>query len=154
MRLVELRVHALPGVDQPFVVRGFAPGTNVVVGPNASGKSRLVHAVRTLVDPDASRGAGPHVEARFDQDGHVWRASRLGDAVRWERDGAPAGPPQVPPGHLLDGLFLSLDDLLGFGRADRGIAERLASELPDGVLHLVDLESLLSDPDMTAFRPE
>jgi len=30
-------------------------------------------------------------------------------------------------------------------------AERV---LPDGVLHLVDLESLLSDPDMTAFRPE
>ncbi|MFP4307244.1 MAG: chemotaxis protein CheW [Thermodesulfobacteriota bacterium] len=26
--------------------------------------------------------------------------------------------------------------------------------LPDGVLHLIDLNSLLSDPEMTAFRPE
>lgn len=26
--------------------------------------------------------------------------------------------------------------------------------LPDGVLHLIDLDSLLSDPAMTAFRPE
>jgi len=133
VRLVELRVHALPGVDEPFVVRGLASGTNLVVGPNASGKSRLVHALRSLVDPDASRGAGPHVEARFDDDGHSWRASRVGDAVRWERDGVAAAPPQVPPGHLLDGLFLSLEDLLRFGRADRGIADMLASELAGGV---------------------
>jgi purine-binding chemotaxis protein CheW len=26
--------------------------------------------------------------------------------------------------------------------------------LPEGVLHMIDLESMLSDPDMTAFRPE
>jgi len=134
VRLVELRVHALPGVDAPFVVRGFAPGTNLVVGPNASGKSRLVHALRTLVDPEASRGAGAHVEARFDDaDGHAWRATRVGDAVRWERDGEPADPPPVPAGHLLDGLFLSLEDLLRFGRADLRIADRLASELAGGV---------------------
>ncbi|MDZ7706402.1 MAG: hypothetical protein U5J97_00655 [Trueperaceae bacterium] len=134
MRLVELRVHALPGVDEPFVVRGFAPGTNLVVGPNASGKSRLVHAVRTLVDPEASRGAGAHVEARFDdRDGQVWRATRVGDAVRWERDGEPADPPPLPAGHLLDGLFLNLEDLHRFGRADLRIADRLASELAGGV---------------------
>jgi len=133
VRLVELRVHALPGVDEPFGVRGLASGTNLVVGPNASGKSRLVHALRSLVDPEASRGAGPHVEARFEDDGHVWRASRLGDAVRWERDGVATAPPQLPPGHLLDGLFLSLEELLRFGRADRGIADRLASELAGGV---------------------
>lgn len=133
MRLVEIRVHALPGVDAPFVATGFAPGANVVVGPNASGKSRLVHAVRTLVDPEASRGAGAHVEARFDQDGHAWRATRIGDVVRWERDGEPAGPPAVPAGHLLDGLFLDLEHLLRFGRADHGIADRLATELAGGV---------------------
>jgi len=133
VRLVELELRAFPGVDRPFRIDEFAPGANLLLGPNASGKSRVAQAVRAVLDPSSSRGDDISIVAVFEHDGQRLRASRVGDGVRWERDGVPTEPPPLPDGHLLDGLFLGLEDLHRFGGSDRLIATRLATELAGGV---------------------
>ena len=52
MKLKSLTIRVLPGLDQGFEI-GFEPdAVNVVTGPNASGKSSLIRAVRALLYPD------------------------------------------------------------------------------------------------------
>jgi energy-coupling factor transporter ATP-binding protein EcfA2 len=133
VRLTSLRIEALPGIETPLRLDGLQPGVNVVVGPNASGKSSLVRAVRALLTPEALPGAALHVEARFADDGGTWRASRLGETVRWERDGEPSDAPALPPAAAGGGFFLDLEDLLRFSAADRDLAARLATELAGGI---------------------
>ena len=133
MRLVSLRIETLPGIERPWSIDGFAPGVSVVVGPNASGKSSLVRAVRALLTPEAIPGGAVHVEARFDEDGVTWRASRLGASVRWERDGRATEPPARPAAGADGGFFLGLEELLRFTASDRDLAARLTTELAGGI---------------------
>lgn len=133
MRLVRLRIDALPGIRVPFEIDAFEAGVNIVVGPNASGKSRLAHALRCLFDPTASAGRAVHVSARFDDDGTSLDAERIGDRVHWTRDGAPVDPPVLPDPSLLDAWFLHLEDLASVGTSDQEITRRLATELAGGV---------------------
>lgn len=133
MRLLELRVSSLPGVEQGFSIEAFAPGVNIVLGPNASGKSRMAHALRCLLDPSASKGEPVHVAARFDDDGVERTAERLNDQVHWRADGAPSAAPALPDAQILDAWFLRLEDLTDLGSSDRAIARRLATELAGGI---------------------
>jgi hypothetical protein len=131
--LLELRIDALPGVDEPFTLQAFAPGVNLLLGPNASGKSRVAHALRCLVDPDASHGVPIHVRGRFEHDGASWTAERIGDRCSWRKDGVTVEAPPLPDPTLLDAWFLRLEDLTEVGGSDDAIARSLATELAGGV---------------------
>ena len=133
MRLLELRIDALPGVDEPFSLQAFAPGVNLLLGPNASGKSRVAHALRCLVDPEASRGVPIHVRGRFEHDGASWTAERIGDRSTWRTGGVIVDAPPLPDPALLDAWFLRLEDLTEAGGSDAEIARSLATELAGGV---------------------
>lgn len=133
MRLLELRIDALPGVDAPFSITAFTPGVNLLLGPNASGKSRVAHALRCLVDPEASRGHPIHVRGRFEHEGAHWTAERIGDPCSWRKDGVASEPPPLPDPALLDAWFLRLEDLTEAGGSDAQIARSLATELAGGV---------------------
>ncbi len=133
MRLLELRIDALPGVDEPFSLQAFAPGVNLLLGPNASGKSRVAHALRCLVDPEASRGEPIHVRGRFEHDGASWTAERIGDRCSWRKEGVAVAAPPLPDPTLLDAWFLRLEDLTEAGGSDAEIARSLATELAGGV---------------------
>jgi DNA repair exonuclease SbcCD ATPase subunit len=133
VRLLELRIDALPGVEEPFTLSAFAPGVNLLLGPNASGKSRVAHALRCLVDPEASRGAPIHVRGRFEQDGTRWTAERVGDRCTWREDGVVVEAPPLPDPNVLDAWFLRLEDLTEAGGSDAEIARSLATELAGGV---------------------
>ena len=65
MRLVELQVSHLPGVDAPFRVSELSPCVTVVVGPNASGKSSMVRALRALWSAEVHAGDAVDVRAEF-----------------------------------------------------------------------------------------
>ena len=153
MRLVELRVMSLPGVTEAFSIDAFAPGVNIVLGPNASGKSRMAHALRCLLDPSASKGQPVHVTARFDDHGIERSAERLGDHVHWRADGVPSEPPPLPDPQILDAWFLRLEDLADLGSSDRAIARRLATELAGGI-DLPRVRSSLVTIGPKRFAPE
>ena len=86
MRIESLEVRTLDGLNGPLEAGGFVAGVNVVVGPNASGKSSLVRAVRAVLYPDD----GDLVDVRLSlvtDDGTRLLAHRLGRDIRWLRAG-------------------------------------------------------------------
>ena len=55
MKLEKLRIERLPGISTAFEIDDIGSGLNVVLGPNASGKSSLCRAIRALLyDPTVS----------------------------------------------------------------------------------------------------
>jgi len=132
VRLRSLTVDRLPGIRPGFELTDVDPGVNVVVGPNASGKSSVLRAVQALLYPEEQRGAGVILEALFEDDDGALRVSRAGDAVSWTRDGRAVPPPSLPEHHLLGCYTLAVEDLTAAGATDALIARQLALELSGG----------------------
>lgn len=126
MRLTRLEVKSLPGLPDGFAVD---PGTgvNLVVGPNASGKSSLARAVRSLLWPDSLANAAQHrLAAHVAVGDDVFIARRPPDGtLSWMRDGEPVQPPRVPVDHLRDRYELGLLDLALSGDGDFAAEIRL-----------------------------
>ncbi|MCZ6463394.1 MAG: hypothetical protein O7A09_03565 [Proteobacteria bacterium] len=132
MRLQLIEIRRLPGIDEPLRVEGLAPGVNVVLGPNASGKSSLWRAVRATLWPDAERVADPDVVSLWDEDGVPLRAE-LRDGVRWQRDGVDCQRPTLPDDHLAHCYSLGMLDLLAVdGEGDRELADRIRVQMAGG----------------------
>ncbi len=135
MRLRTLRIERLPGIQPGFTLDELAPGVNVVVGPNAVGKSSLVRALRAALYRDELHDAGVHVEATFDDEvsGDPVTALRIGASLQWRRAGQPAEAPPLPEHRFLPCYTLGVEDLLDDAHAtDTVVAERLARELAGG----------------------
>lgn len=87
MKLNRLRVNQVRRFREPLELT-FQPGLNLLVGPNESGKSTLVRAIRaafferyttTSVDdlrPWDDSSAAPEIELDFEFDGQPWRLAK------------------------------------------------------------------------------
>lgn len=85
MQLKRLAIEQLRQFREPFVLDGLTPGINLIYGPNESGKSTLVQAIRaafferhrsgTVEDlrPWGDSAAAPTVELEFEAAGKEWR---------------------------------------------------------------------------------
>ncbi|WP_336368246.1 AAA family ATPase [Marinobacter sp. C2H3] len=85
MNLQRLRIEQLRQFRKPFVLDNLQPGLNLIHGPNESGKSTLVRAIRaafferyrsTAVDdlrPWGDSAAAPTIELDFEHDSRNWR---------------------------------------------------------------------------------
>ncbi|MFO8154585.1 MAG: hypothetical protein ACQERR_06255 [Pseudomonadota bacterium] len=120
MRLRELDIRRLPGIDRPFAVDELADGINLVIGPNAGGKSSLVRAVLALLDDRAGPGGTAlHLAARWnDADGEEWMVERMGRETTWQHHGRPKPPPSLPEPHLLPCYTLGAETLGAVDRAE------------------------------------
>jgi DNA repair exonuclease SbcCD ATPase subunit len=88
MKLQRMRVEQLRQFRKPFVVDNLQPGLNLIHGPNESGKSTLVRAIRaafferyrsTAVDdlrPWGDSAAAPTIELDFEHDNRTWRLTK------------------------------------------------------------------------------
>lgn len=137
MRLVELTVTRLPGVEAPFSIGELAPNVTVVVGPNASGKSSLVRALRALWSSSVHAGQPVSLSGEFRQrtaDGSevTWRATRVGPNTEWERNGVRVDAPPTPPDHLLNSYLVSIETLMQSGPTDASIGDLLRREMTGG----------------------
>lgn len=134
MKLRSLHVAAFPGLEAgaELHLEGFDAETNLVIGPNASGKSTLVRALRSVLEPDALRSEGIRVVATFDAGDGVWRAERVGRRVAWTRDGRASDPPPGAAGDAFDALTISVDDLADVTDSDRAAERAIARALAGG----------------------
>ena len=135
MRLDTLTIRRLPGIEEGFTLSGTGPGINVIIGPNASGKSSLIRALRALLYRDEQRGQPVDLEAVFGDEASEerWRALRIGDDLHWQRAGERVDPPPLPEHRFVDCYTLHVEDLLDASAAtDSEIASRLARELAGG----------------------
>lgn len=85
MQLIELEVNQFRQFRQPLRLSNLEPGLNVIAGPNESGKSTLVRALRaafferygssvvTDLQPWGDSSAAPEVNLRFVWQEQVWR---------------------------------------------------------------------------------
>ena len=51
MRISRIAVRRLPGIDDPFTLDALERDLVLVIGPNASGKSSLCRAIRSVLWP-------------------------------------------------------------------------------------------------------
>jgi DNA repair protein SbcC/Rad50 len=133
VRLVRLAIDRLPGIQPGFAIDGLAPGVHLVLGPNASGKSSLVRALRYLVVPPAANDPADLVlAATFEGGDGRWEVTRTGGGQVWRRDGAPGAAPSLPEPTFLHCYWLSMEDLLASHENDRALLDRLRRELSGG----------------------
>lgn len=88
MKLQRLRLEQLRQFRKPFVLDNLQPGLNLIHGPNESGKSTLVRAIRaafferyrsTAVDdlrPWGDSAAAPTIELDFEHDNRHWHLTK------------------------------------------------------------------------------
>lgn len=143
MKLRALEIQRLPGVDA-LRVEPPGDGVQLIVGPNAAGKSSLVRALRLLlaeVRPDDPTTVA--LSAAFEADDGHWRVTRTGSARQWEHDGRPCDPPALPASTQLDAYLLRVEDLLAADSAhDTRLGQHLRRELWGGF----DLEAVRTEP--------
>ncbi|HVS11654.1 MAG TPA: hypothetical protein VMS76_17430, partial [Planctomycetota bacterium] len=128
MKLRELELRRLPGIDAGFALREehLCAAVNVIHGPNGSGKSSLCRAVRALFWPDAERPASVSLRARLEQSGVELAVEREGARTQWQREDSPSPPPDLPAAQYAACYTIGLDDLVA-GRDE--MREAMAGEV-------------------------
>ncbi|MCK7544491.1 AAA family ATPase [Marinobacter bryozoorum] len=88
MKLQKLQVEQLRQFQQPLVLDNLQPGLNLIHGPNESGKSTLVRAIRAAfferyrsksvddLSPWGDSGASPTIRLEFEHQGTPWRLTK------------------------------------------------------------------------------
>ncbi|MFH0945773.1 MAG: AAA family ATPase [Planctomycetota bacterium] len=140
MRLVRLTIERLPGLIGGISLTGLSAGINLVIGPNASGKSSLCRALDALLYGDPMEGP-VSLEAEFETSRGSLGVSRQGTDIHWAQAGEPALPPPLPDSRFRDCFTLRVDDLLAASLPHDPIAARIARDLAGGF----DLDQLTND---------
>ncbi|WP_368643357.1 AAA family ATPase [Castellaniella ginsengisoli] len=88
MKLLRVRVEQLKRFREPVEIRGLESGLNLFAGPNESGKSTLVQAIRAAfferykssgaegLRPWGDTSAAPSVDLEFEWQGERWKLSK------------------------------------------------------------------------------
>ncbi len=133
MKLERLDIQRLPGISEGFVVEGLKDGINLITGPNATGKSSLLRALRYLLqkpqreDPDALS-----IAAEFSSGEAHFKVARTGRQITWTRNGEPSLRPALPGPEQIERYRLSMEHLLKADDADEGLATELLLSLRGG----------------------
>src|SRR6056297_3083294 len=146
MQLKSLQIRVLPGLDPGFEVDFDPAAVNVVTGPNASGKSSLVRAVRAMLYPQ-SQPDYAELRAVWQRGDQILISERRGHHVNWLADGRTIDPPGLPPMDAVGAFLIHAEDLNALGDTDQHIASHLRTLLAGGYdLDAVLQQKLLSPP--------
>jgi len=131
LRFERLVVRRMPGVeDGGFRLEELSPGLNIVHGPNASGKTTTARAIESLLWPRAAAPERASLAGWFRIGDDEWMVETEAGRTRWQRGGADASAPPLPPAETRDRYRLSLHELLA--AEDRALAEEILRESAGG----------------------
>ncbi|HPF69382.1 MAG TPA: AAA family ATPase [Candidatus Krumholzibacteria bacterium] len=148
MRIDRLDIRSLPGLDDRFTLEP-GPGVNLLLGPNASGKSSVARAVRDLLWPSLADGQARWLRAVMHDAGGELVVTCDGREPAWSRGGAAAPRPSLPDAHLAPCYRVTAADLLGGDHAfDRDLAAAIRREMTGGI----DLDKLADELDKPQVR--
>lgn len=139
MKLEHLDIQLLPGLDSPISASFRQDSINFITGPNASGKSSMVRAVRAVLFPEQMAEAC-HVRTTWRLGERKLDAIRNGLTVVWSDGGRTIPPPPLPGVENAGAYLISSEDLSQLGQTEAHIADRIRTLLAGGY----DLDVLLS----------
>lgn len=144
MKLQHLEIKLLAGLDEPVTIEFKPEAVNFITGPNASGKSSIIRAVRALLYPEHHPDFC-HLRASWQLDGKMLECERHGSVSTWLDGSEPAPPPQLPGIENLGAYLVSSEDLAEFGATESHIAAQVRTMLAGGY----DLDAVLATPQFT-----
>jgi DNA repair exonuclease SbcCD ATPase subunit len=145
MQLKSLHIRALPGLEPGFDIDFDPRAVNVVTGPNASGKSSLVRAVRAILYPQSLAGYA-ELRAEWQRGEETLVGERRGHHVSWMADGRSVEAPALPPLDAAGAFLIHAEDLNALGDTDQHIAAHLRTLLAGGY----DLDGVMAQKALTA----
>ena len=132
MKLARLDVTSLPGVSRGFGLRSLADDINLIVGPNAIGKSSLVRTLKLLLGQPNKHDPLVTLAAEFTEGEKRWRVQRTGQQIGWRCNGDAVARPNLPASNELARYCLSMEDLIKADATDEALARELQRELRGG----------------------
>ncbi len=133
MKIRTLRIERLPGIETPYAVDGLGDGVNIICGPNASGKSSLMRALKALRYPEEAVSGTHELSAELKVGAEEVTVLRALDRTRW-LDARDAGisPPPLPEHRHVGCYTIGIDDLLSCGGTEQVFSARINRELAGG----------------------
>jgi exonuclease SbcC len=131
MKLRNLIVNRLPGIDHQFRITEIGDGIQILHGPNGVGKSSIAKAIESIFWDKANYEHSVLATATFSEGSSTWTGDREGTRISWKKDGSASTPPPLPSSHLSHCFFLRLSDMLnatdqGAGEFAEGIQRQLS----------------------------
>lgn len=141
MKLVRLTVSKLPGIVDRLEIEPAPDRANIVIGPNASGKTSLIRALALLVSsrPD---NLPVDIEAEFSDGERRILGTAIGQARDWRCDGARIERPAWPDTDRLTGYLIRGEELDRIGATEQQFSDRLRQVIAGGY----DLDALSRIP--------
>jgi len=140
VKIRKLSIRRMPGFEQAgFDLPDLSDGLNVVIGPNASGKTTACRAIRGLLWPKELAEVSPVSLVGDWADGEqALRVELEGTRLTCQREGAPAEMPPLPGAHLATCFTITIDDLfqgaetIKGNATNAGLAARISHEMAGG----------------------
>ena len=134
MRLTHLCIRRMPGFErQGFDLEDLSDGLNLIVGPNASGKTTSCRAIRGLLWPKTLEGFAPvSLVGHWQENGESVHVELEGSRHVCQIDGQPSDPPAVPDKHLAECFTITADTLFQAGTIDNELADKVQLEMAGG----------------------
>lgn len=134
MKIRKLSIRRMPGFEQKgFDLPELSDGLNVVIGPNASGKTTACRAIRGLLWPEELAVVSPvSIVGDWTDGEQALRLELEGTRRTCQRDGLPAEMPPLPGVHLATCFTITIDDLFQGAATDSDLAARISHEMAGG----------------------
>ena len=134
MKLTRLSVRRMPGFeDRGFDLEDLSDGLNLIVGPNASGKTTSCRAIRGLLWPETLSGSAPvSLVGYWQENKSSIRIELEGDRRTCQTDGKPSDAPPVPGSHLAECFTVTVDMLIQATKGDAKLAGSVLREMAGG----------------------
>jgi hypothetical protein len=148
----------MPGFEKKgFTLEDLSSGLNIIIGPNASGKTTACRAIQGLLWPEILEGISPiALIAEWIYNGERLRLEIEGRNSTCQRGGIPTDRPPLPAPHLAGCFTIGIDALFEGGETDAKLADRVAREMAGGydlkALRGLDSLKLSRRPGRKSFR--
>lgn len=131
LRFERIEVRSLDGFGRGGLrLDNLSEGINVVIGPNASGKTRTTSVIQWLLWPVKAPKLRTALAGKFHFGGHEWDLDLDHGDAQYTRDQTPADAPTLPPAEVAERYTLGLHEML---RSDsQPLAETIIRESAGG----------------------